>query len=217
MATLLIVDDDTRVRTAIRRLLELDGHRVFEGDSVEAGLSILAREDIELVVTDMEMPRGGGLELLRRLPSVRPLVPAIVLTGRPTLLTAVQAMRLDAIDYLTKPAEDLNERVLDALERGRRRADALRSQSALDEWERFIDEASARLAALRNRLPENVKRLDELSEREREVCDQLLKGHSATEVGETLHISPHTVRNHMKAIFRKLGVSSQLELISRFA
>ena len=217
MATLLIVDDDSRVRGAVRRMLEVEGHTVHEGASVEEGLAILGREDVELVVTDLEMPRGGGLELLRRLPTVRPLVPAIVLTGHPTLFSAVEAMRLEAIDYLTKPAEDLCERVDEALQRGRQRAEALRSQAALDEWERFIEDASARLNALRNRQPDHVRKLGELSEREREVCELLLKGHSAAQVGAELHISRHTVRNHMKAIFRKLDVGSQLELISRYA
>ncbi|HJN74282.1 MAG TPA: helix-turn-helix transcriptional regulator [Myxococcota bacterium] len=64
---------------------------------------------------------------------------------------------------------------------------------------------------------EDAKSLKELSEREREVCDLLLKGLSAVQVGESLHISPHTARNHMKAIFRKLDVGTQLELINRYA
>jgi len=217
MACLLIVDDDPRVRRALRRMLEQAEHVVVEGATVGQGLSALEDHDVDLVITDMEMPEGGGLELLRQLPEVSPYVPAIVLTGRPTLDSCVEAMRLDAIDYVSKPGADLAERVDAALQRGRRRSEALRSREALEEWERFIDEASSRLSALRSRQPDHVKMLGELSEREREVCQLLLRGHSSSQIGAELHISPHTVRNHMKAIFRKLEVNSQLELISRFA
>lgn len=216
VARILIVDDEKRIRRGVRRQLERAGHTVHDAAGVAEGLSLLRRERIDLVITDLEMPDLGGLDLLRELPKYQPLVPAIVLTGRPALTTAVQAMRLAAIDYLTKPAPDLIERVDEALRRGSERAEALQSQAALQEWERFIDEAQSRLTALRGRKPEVSVRLDQLSSREAEVFQHLVRGLSAQQVAEELQISPHTARNHMKSIFRKLDVNSQLDLIARY-
>lgn len=216
MASILIVDDEQRVRRGVRRQLERAGHTVHDAGSVPEGLSVLRHEQVDLVITDLEMPDMGGLDLLRELPKYQPLVPAIVLTGRPALSTAVQAMRLAAIDYLTKPAPDLIERVDEALRRGSERAEALQSRAALQEWERFLDEAQSRLTALRGRKPELSERLDQLSSREAEVFQYLIRGLSAQQVALELQISPHTARNHMKSIFRKLEVSSQLDLIARY-
>lgn len=216
VATILIVDDEQRIRRGVRRQLERAGHTVHDAGSVAEGLTALRHHRMDLVITDLEMPQLGGLDLLRELPKYQPLVPAIVLTGRPSLTSAVLAMRLSAIDYLTKPAPDLIERVDEALKRGNERAEALQSKQALHEWERFIDEAQSRLTALRGRKPEHSERLDQLSAREGEVFQHLVRGLSAQQVGDELHISPHTARNHMKSIFKKLDVSSQLDLIARY-
>ncbi|MCP4805889.1 MAG: response regulator transcription factor [Proteobacteria bacterium] len=216
VATILIVDDEQRIRRGVRRQLERAGHTVHDAGSVAEGLSALRHHRVDLVITDLEMPKLGGLDLLRELPKYQRLVPAIVLTGRPSLNSAVLAMRLSAIDYLTKPAPDLVERVDEALKRGSERAEAFQSKQALHEWERFIDEAQSRLTALRGRKPEQSERLDQLSSRETEVFQHLVRGLSAQQVGDELHISPHTARNHMKSIFKKLDVSSQLDLIARY-
>lgn len=215
-ATILIVDDERSIRRGVRRQLERAGHLVHEAESVPEGLTLLRHHRMDLVITDLEMPRMGGLALLRELPKYQPLVPAIVLTGRPSLTSAVAAMRLSAIDYLTKPAPDLVDRVADALAKGNERAEALQSHAALAEWERFIDEAQTRLNALRGRRPEHASKLEALSTREAEVFQHLVRGLSAQQVAEELRISPHTARNHMKSIFKKLEVSSQLDLIARF-
>jgi DNA-binding NarL/FixJ family response regulator len=217
---ILLVEDEPAVRAVLQRRLGAEGFAVRAAGGVREALDLLAEEPVELVITDLELGHGSGLDILRRLPEVQPLAPAMVLTGRPSLDRAVAAMRLDAIDFVTKPASDLIERVHSALERGQRRADALRSREALDRWAEFIDHASRELDRLRS--PGDASAgpgpspLDDLSKREREVFELLVRGQGAQQVAEALDISAYTVRNHMKSIFKKLDVNSQLELIARF-
>lgn len=218
---ILLVEDEPAVRTVLERRLRAEGFDVASTGGVQAAVKVLAEQPVDLVITDLELGHGSGLDVLRQLPKVQPLAPAMVLTGRPTLERAVAAMRLDAIDFVTKPASDLIDRVHSALERGQRRADALRSREALDRWADFLDHASRELDRLRGpeQAPpeeEEPSALDELSPREREVFDLLVRGQGTQQVAEALEISTYTVRNHMKRIFKKLGVGSQLELIANY-
>ena len=216
---ILLVEDEPAVRAVLLKRLSAEGFLVRATGGVLEAIALLAEEPVDLVITDLELGHGSGLDILRQLPRVQPLAPAMVLTGRPSLERAVAAMRLDAIDFVTKPASDLIERVRSALDRGQRRADALRSREALDRWAEFIDHASRELDRLRGQAPEPQTEdagLDKLSPREREVFELLVRGQGAQQLADALEISAYTVRNHMKSIFKKLHVSSQLELIARF-
>jgi DNA-binding NtrC family response regulator len=107
---ILVVDDDKAFRVATRTLLEDEHYRVSCAPNGEAALAGLEGESYDLVLSDMVMGKMSGIELLKELKRRRPDMPVIVVTGFASIATAVEAMRLGAVDYLTKPSN--NEELL---------------------------------------------------------------------------------------------------------
>jgi DNA-binding NtrC family response regulator len=100
---ILIVDDEKNIREGLREALELDGYDVVLSSDGKEAMEAFDKGDIDLVITDLKMPRLSGEELLRNVSSLYPTVPVIILTGHGTIESAVQAMRDGAYDFLTKP------------------------------------------------------------------------------------------------------------------
>jgi len=100
---ILIADDEKNIREGLGQALELDGYRTFLAEDGEAAWRIFQDEEIDLVITDLKMPKISGEELLRRITAEQPTVPVIILTGHGTIESAVKAMRDGAYDFLTKP------------------------------------------------------------------------------------------------------------------
>jgi two-component system NtrC family response regulator len=100
---ILFVDDDEAGRELSRYNLEGAGHRVTLAADGEEALSRFSDDEHDLVVTDLRMPRLGGMELLRRLSERAPDVPVIVITAHGSVETAVEAMKSGAYDFIEKP------------------------------------------------------------------------------------------------------------------
>ena len=124
MTTVLVVDDESSVRFAIRSVLEEAGHEVLEAEDGERGAALAA--DADVVITDLVMPRQDGLTLLRRLVAEDPHRPVIMLTARGSERVAVDAIKAGAYDYLVKPfdIEAVERAIARAAELGRLRASA---------------------------------------------------------------------------------------------
>ncbi len=105
MARILVVDDDDDVRGFLAEALESSGHDVEQAADGEAALRRLVARNFQVVVTDLKMPKQGGMELLRRLRGEQPELEIIVLTAHGNVAGAVEAMKLGAFDYLEKPLE----------------------------------------------------------------------------------------------------------------
>lgn len=120
-ANCLIVDDEPRLRQILAHLMRADGFRCIEAANGVEALEQLARSPITLVMTDMEMPRMGGIELLRQLRAKYPDVAVVMVTGNTDVETAVGALGLGAMDYIVKPfqLEEVRARVRQALEKRR--------------------------------------------------------------------------------------------------
>jgi DNA-binding NtrC family response regulator len=103
MSTILIVEDEAK----LRRLLELDlseeGHRVLSAPDAEQGLKLLRQETVDLVVTDLKLPGMDGLEFLHAVKRTNAALPLVVMTAYGTVETAVEAMKAGASDYVLKP------------------------------------------------------------------------------------------------------------------
>lgn len=104
MANLLVVDDEKNLRLVVQKELSRQGHEVETAEDGEAAWERLEAEDFDVVLCDINMPRLDGIQLLRRVreKSVNP-PEIIMLTGQGTVETAIEAMKLGAYDYLTKP------------------------------------------------------------------------------------------------------------------
>jgi two-component system response regulator AtoC len=115
---ILVVDDDRAFRIATQTLLEDEGYTVRLAASAEEGLQALEEDRFDLLLSDLVMGRMGGVELLRSVKQRWPDLPAIMVTGFGSVASAVEAMRLGAADYLTKPTnnDELLIKVRKALE-----------------------------------------------------------------------------------------------------
>jgi DNA-binding NtrC family response regulator len=100
---LLLVDDDTELREAMQSYFTSLGHRVATAECGEAALDMLAGRSFAVAVVDMVMPGMTGLELLGKINEDNPEIEVILLTGQGTIERAVEAMKLGAYDFLSKP------------------------------------------------------------------------------------------------------------------
>jgi DNA-binding NtrC family response regulator len=102
-ATVLIADDDPLIRTNLRLLLESEGFFVMEATNAADASTMLENPAIDLALIDLRMPPGDGLDLLKRLQDRLPDLPVIVITALGGSRAAIEAMKLGAYDYITKP------------------------------------------------------------------------------------------------------------------
>ena len=104
-ATLLLIDDDTPFLNRLARAMTARGFAVEAVDNVAAGTDAVRRSPPAFAVVDMRLEDGNGLDVISALHEVRPDARAIVLTGYGNIATAVNAVKLGAVDYLAKPAD----------------------------------------------------------------------------------------------------------------
>jgi len=132
-ARILIAEDEANLRLVLQKELERLGYRVQAAPDGEAALRRLEESNVDVLLCDINMPRIDGMELLRRVHE-RPNPPEVImLTGQATVETAVEAMKLGAYDYLTKPYRitELDVRVKQAADKRRLRVDNLRLREQL--------------------------------------------------------------------------------------
>ncbi len=108
MSTLLIVDDESNLRRLLRDALEADGHVILQAGTGEEALGRFQETGCDLVLLDMVLPDVNGLQVLKRLKRLAAEVPIIIMTAYSEVRGAVEAMRAQAADYLCKPF-DLDE------------------------------------------------------------------------------------------------------------
>lgn len=103
MTTVLVVDDERALRNSLRRSLALDGYRVLLADNGRQALTMLAIEQVDVVVLDINMPGLDGLEVCKTARASGNRVPILMLTARTQLDDRVDGLEAGADDYLTKP------------------------------------------------------------------------------------------------------------------
>ena len=135
--SLLLADDDAVFRDVLSRALQRRGYAVMTAADVDAAFELIADDPPEFAIVDLRMPGASGLQLVERLHQAEPATRIVVLTGYASVATAVEAMKLGAIDYLSKPASA--DEVVAALARnaGDSSIDVERAPSSVErlEWE----------------------------------------------------------------------------------
>ena len=185
----LVADDQASLRALLVTQLRRAG---FTADGAATGADaavLLAERSFDVLLADINMPGNAELELLSQAQSFGAAV--VLMTGAPSVDTAIGALQGGALDYLKKPIDP--ELLLQRLDSAVAKSRA----------------AKASRTSLRE-LP--TADLERLSTREREVLSLLAVGMPAKEVAQSLGLSANTVRNHVKSIFLKLRVHSQVEL-----
>jgi DNA-binding response OmpR family regulator len=124
LSQILIVDDEPNVRLVFRTALESRGYALAEAEDGATALERLAAAPADLVLLDLQMPGIGGMEVLRRLRDAGNDAPVVIVTAHGSIPDAVAAMKLGAIDFLTKPLnpEQLRRVVAEVIKRQSARA-----------------------------------------------------------------------------------------------
>ncbi len=149
----LVVDDDESLRRVTQVQLEEEGYTVMAACNAEEALGILTRRPQDLVITDLSMPGMSGVDLLRKIVSEYPETTVVLVTAYGTVESAVEAMKLGAYDYITKPVNPVSLRLVAAraLERLALREEVQTLRCALDQkvgFENIIGHAKGLLHVL---------------------------------------------------------------------
>jgi DNA-binding NarL/FixJ family response regulator len=201
LPTVVLVDDHELFRAGVRA--ELDGLADVrtEAGTVEEAARTIIRERPDVVLLDVHMPGGGGVEVIRQVAATLPSQRFLALSVSDAAEDVIAIIRAGARGYVTKSIS--GEELADAIRRVRE-GDAVFSPRlagfVLDAFHGEIPEAEVD--------PE----LDRLTPREREVLRLIARGYAYKEIALRLTISPKTVEAHVSAVLRKLQLSNRHEL-----
>lgn len=133
---ILIADDEATFLHATCELLRIEGYSCHAAADAAAAAALCQEEEFDLVIADIKMPGNAGLEFVRELPAYAPGAPVILITGYPTLNTAISALRLTVFDYLCKPLSF--DEFLKVIHRAEAQTISMRAlrrfQQRLDRW-----------------------------------------------------------------------------------
>jgi FixJ family two-component response regulator len=213
-----IVDDDPALRDGIGMLLESVSirSRVFAGAEELMSSGVLQDGRTACLLADVRMPGISGMTLLERLREAGVDIPTIVITAYADIPMAVRAMKLGAVDFITKPLDpqaviELVQKTLDQA------ANAPASDRAelLQRIETLLTVLSPRTIAngRSNGTATKASEAVPLSARHRQVLGLLAEGRTAADIAERLTISKETVTTHRRNLMRKLGLRNKAELI----
>lgn len=118
--SILIIDDEEKLRSLLTRIISLEGYVVHEASTAAAGLKLLEREDIQVVISDVKLPDSNGVDLTKTIREKYPCIEVIVLTAFGTIADGVRAIKNGAFDYLVKG--DDNEKILPVLSKALEKA-----------------------------------------------------------------------------------------------
>jgi FixJ family two-component response regulator len=185
-----VVDDDPSVRAALEDLLGSIGLNVQSFRTVQEFLDTKRPDAAGCIVLDVRLPGTSGLEFQRLLARSEINLPIIFISGHGDVEISVQAMKLGAIEFLTKPLRE--QELVEAVQFGISRERARRQEAR-------------RLAGLK-------ERLQSLTPREREVFELVITGRQSKIIAADLNLSVMTVKVHRSHVMRKMGAKSLFDL-----
>ena len=189
--TILVVEDDVRLRRLTQMQLEKLGYEAMAATDVTEGLKILRSEPVDLVICDLHLPHGSGLDLLKMVRVEHPETKFVIVTAYSSVSSAIEAMKAGAVDFIEKPFDDAA--LLSAI------------RAALDTRAAKVGDSAAKKEA--------EARLADLSPRERDVLLGLVAGKINKVIAHDLNISPRTVEVYRANLMAKTGAHSMSELM----
>jgi two-component system response regulator FixJ len=186
-----IVDDDEAVCDALSAMLQSSGYATCTCMTIADVRELLTDSCPPVVLLDVKLPDGSGVDILPQLLSVAPPPAVIMMTGHGDVSLAVAAMKAGASDFLEKPFDP--KRLLDCIDGALASAEANAAQSA------------AKTAARES--------LAALTPRERQVLANLVEGASSKEIARQLSLSPRTVEAHRGRLMAKTGARNLSTLV----
>ena len=192
--SIYVVEDDDAVLNSLCALLTSHGHQTIPCSSAEHFLQVFEPDLKACMILDLRLPGMSGIQLQNHLIENGILIPTVVITAHGDVPVAVKAMRAGAIDFIEKPASQ--EQILDAV--------GLVSGLLFNRQPPII---SKKIIA---------SRLEKLTDRERDVLDQLLLGKLNKEIANALGVSQRTVEGHRSRIREKMHARGVADLIRMF-
>jgi RNA polymerase sigma factor (sigma-70 family) len=189
-ATIHVVDDDASFRSAAGELLSACGYNVLLHETAKSLLETSLSHPPACILLDLQMAGLNGLQLQDRLTELRCRLPIVFISAYGDIPTTVQTIKAGAEDFLTKPVS--KERLLETIQRALARYEATEAQEA-------------RISALQSLFAQ-------LTPREREVFDLLVRGAPHKQISYELGISERTVKLHRHQLVQKLKARSLAEL-----
>ena len=188
-----VVDDDASVRKSLDRLLSAAGYRVQTYESARAFLARtpLPGEDPQCLILDVRMPGLNGLDLQTSMRNSGSTIPIVFSTGFGDVTSSVRAMKVGAVDFLTKPIDE--DELLAAVQRG----------LTLD----------AEMRQLKNVMNTLIQRLGRLTPRERQVFALVVTGMLNKQIAGQLGTCERTIKVHRARIMKKMEAGSVAELV----
>ncbi len=230
----LFADDDESVLAPTSEALESVGFTVTGVCTSDEARDILAHQTPDVILLDINMPGNEQLQFVQALSKSTLATPVVLMTGYPSFESAIGALRLGVVDYITKPPkiDELSKRLTRAITKGRNLQlleSAEKKLTELNSWMEGlratlqtagsnvdvdgVTEPSSDSQGWYGRLPRTE--LDQLSKRECDVLREMARGQQAQEIASSLGLSVSTVRCHIRSLFVKLKVNSQLGLMAK--
>ena len=207
---ILIAEDDPGIRIAVHDYLEISGYSVITAEDGEQALSLLEKYHPHLVISDINMPKHDGYQLvkqIRQLPEFR-LLPVIFLTEYVNIEQRIKGYQAGCDIYLPKPFEmsELGAIIRNLLERSQIIGQELFSSRQKQQPEPGI---SINLEKYTDFIVDQIN----FTNREQEVLNLLSKGFSNMDIGKQLHLSHRTIEKYVSRLLRKTETSNRAELI----
>ncbi len=204
-ARMVVVDDHPMMRDGLTmRITAQQGWEVCGVAATEdEGVAVIAEQSPDLVLVDISLKSGNGIDLIKRVRSRNPSMKFLAISAYKESLYAERALRAGAMGYLNK--QETNEKLIDAIRT------VLRN-------ERFLsDDLKAKLVtSALGKTPVEQNPIDRLSDRETEIFRLIGEGMTTSAIAEQLFLSTHTIDTHREHLKRKLNVGTAAEL-SRMA
>jgi two-component system, NarL family, invasion response regulator UvrY len=204
MKKILIADDHSIVRIGTTMLIKDALHNqvaIQEATTFDQALALLHNEEVNLILLDINIPGGNNIDMINAIKVRNKNVKILVFSSYDESIFAIRYIKAGANGYLSKDSseEEFKKAILSVLDGNIYLSDKLKEQSISD----FLGKKS------------NINTLQDMSNREIEVINLLVKGYSTSEIAHTLNIRLNTVSTFKSHIYTKLNVSNVVELISK--
>ncbi|MDR3451369.1 MAG: response regulator transcription factor [Rhodoferax sp.] len=204
----LLIDDDPHFRMVIAQELmaDLRINLVAQADSARAGRRLIALQEFDVMVIDLNLGDGSGFDLIEYMKSHRPAAEAVVISAMEDEQHALHAFELGATGYLVKNSwfGNFSQAVLQVVNGGASITPNLARRLLLKLDYAHDDSQKIRVA----------NEPEKLSDREKEVLKMVASGYTSAEIGTQLRISCQTVNTHVKNIYSKLQVRTRAQAVS---